>query len=432
MTFKVNISLKQYNGKNAIPIVEVGQKVKRGQTVAIPKEEGVYVHSSVTGKVTSISEDCIEILTDAVDDKEFLPLEITEEENLINIVQKAGIVGMGGGGYPTYLKLKNKIKGGTVIANGVECEPILVHNVVQMETEPELICRGLKYVMSFTQAAKGVIAIKEKNKKAIEAINKVIDMENIEIKIVEDIYPAGEERALVAKVCGILLPPSEIPLAAKSIVLNVETLSRIAEAVEMRKPLIERNLTLAGVFDGKKVVEALFDVPIGLSVKDLCKIKGYSLSEYDEVRLGGPFMGEEGNQESPITKKTNAVIVTPPISEKLKAKVGILVCACGAKETRLLQLAKKMGASLVGIEKCKNLVYANGRPRCKNPGNCPGQAERVLRLKKLGAECLLISTCTDCTNTVVEISDKMGLKVIHHTDHVLETLGYPLLRKIMV
>lgn len=427
MEYNYKIHLKQHIGSACVPIVAGGKRVERGQLLAVPQELGANVHASVRGKVVAITQDYIEIEPNEEQSETFVPIK--ETTSILEAIKEAGIVGMGGAGFPTHVKLATDLKGGVVIANGVECEPLLCHNVRQMEENPEVIYRGLKYAMQVTNASRGCIAIKSKNKKAIEAMRSVLDDKRVEIKTLPDLYPMGEERALVREILGKLLRPDQLPLEAGAVVSNVETLAAICEAVERRKPVISKNVTVIGRLRSGRKAYVFFNVPIGTPIRKLLEMIGGIEGEYGEVIMGGPFTGKSVGLDSVILKTTGGIIVTDPLPRE-KRKLGLLVCGCGADEERLKEIARKMVASVAGIERCKQVVEVRGSIKCENPGNCPGQAEKILKLKRKGAEALLVGTCSDCTNTVMGVAPKLGLPVYHHTDHALRTVGHPLVRKL--
>ena len=127
--------------------------------------------------------------------------------------------------------------------------------------------------------------------------------------------------------------------------------------------------------------------------------------------------------------------MTIPFLDLHGAKVGLLVCACGGGEARMRDIAKKYNAEVVSVTFCKQAIEVKpGAPRkCENPGNCPGQIAKVLEMKRAGAEYLIIGNCSDCSNTVVTCGTlKMGLKVIHQTDHVMRTIHHPLYRHLTI
>lgn len=150
--------------------------------------------------------------------------------------------------------------------------------------------------------------------------------------------------------------------------------------------------------------------------------------EYGEIIMGGPFTGKACEEDFPITKTTGGIIVTKPFENLKGEKMGLLVCACGGNEERMTDIAKKMNAEVVCVQKCKQAADVKGNLKCENPGNCPGQALKVMNIKKAGAKHILIGNCTDCSNTVMGSAPKMELEVHHQTDHVLQTVGKDVIR----
>ncbi|ADL08420.1 proline reductase-associated electron transfer protein PrdC [Thermosediminibacter oceani] len=427
MEYKLKIPLQQHIGAPCKPVVSAGERVKKGQLIAAPEKLGANIHASLSGVVTAVTGEYIEIEPDKEQPEDYVPIK--ETSSMLEAIKEAGIVGMGGAGFPTHVKMDVDLQGGTVIANGVECEPLLSHNVRQMEQNPEIVYRGLKYAMQITNASRGYIAIKAKNKKAVEAMKSVIDDPRIEVREMPDIYPMGEERALVREILGQLLRPDQLPSAARAVISNVETLSRICEAVEKRKPVISKNVTVIGRLKSGRQARVFFDVPIGTPIAELIEKAGGFEGDFGEIIMGGPFTGKAVDLDCVVTKTTGGIIVTDPLPRE-KRKAGLLVCGCGANEARLREVAEKMGACVAGVERCKQVVDVKGGIKCENPGNCPGQAEKILKLKKMGADVLIVGTCSDCTNTVMGVAPKLKLPVYHHTDHVLRTVGHPLVRRL--
>ncbi|ACA56655.1 proline reductase-associated electron transfer protein PrdC [Clostridium botulinum] len=421
------ILLKQHIGRINKPIVKQEDRVDKGTLVAIPEGMGANIHASVSGIIKSIDENEIIIEADEVQKDEFKPLE--SSNNILDLIQAAGIVGMGGAGFPTHIKMDVDLNGGVVIANAVECEPLLAHNINQIINEPELIYKGLCYAMKAVNASKGIFAIKSKNVEAISSLKNVIKDTNIEIVKLPDMYPMGEERAIIREVLGKLLDPSQLPLEANAVVSNVETLAKIAEAVELKKPVISKNITVVGKLKNGLESQVFINVPIGTTVRELIEAAGGIDGEYGEIIIGGPFTGHSAKIDEPITKTSGGIIVTMPFLKETR-NMGLLVCACGGNENRLREIAANMGAKVVGVERCKQAVEIKGSLKCENPGNCPGQAEKILKLKKSGAEVVLISNCSDCTNTVMCVAPKLKMPVYHLTDHVMRTVNHPLIRRL--
>lgn len=390
---KIVLPLKQHVGGPCKPIVRIGEEVKKGQLIAVPEGLGTNIHSSVYGKVIEINED--EIIIHASENQPDEFVKIKKTENYLEAIKEAGIVGAGGAGFPTHVKFNVKLDGGIIIANAAECEPILSHNVKLMEENPEIIIKGIKYAIEITGAAKGYIAIKPKYKKAIIAMGRACkNEENIEVKFLPDMYPAGDERVIVRELLGVELQPGQLPLEANTVISNVETLKNIVLAIEERRPVITKDITVGGRVMGAKKGKVFLDVPIGTPIEHYINKCGGYIKPYGEIVIGGPFTGRKGNEGDPITKTVGGVLVSLPFP-KDNRKIGVIACECGAQEERLKEIAEGMGATVIAETKCKRMVEKNGRYRCDKPGSCPGQTEKVLFLKRQGAEVIITGTCED-------------------------------------
>ncbi len=387
----IHILLKQHVGAPCQPIVNAGEIVQRGQLIAIPDGLGANIHSSVSGAVLEIADSEIVIEMAPNQPKDFVP--IPQTDNHLEAIKEAGIVGAGGAGFPMHVKYNSIVEDGYIIANAAECEPLLSHNVKLMEDQPELIVRGLKYLMGITKAKKAYIAIKTKYQKAMVALGKACkDEPDVELKYLPDMYPSGDERVIIRELLGVTLEPGQLPIAANAIVSNVETIKHAVEAIELRKPFIEKDLTVSGrIQSGTKV---FLNQPIGMPVKYYIEQCDGYIEPHGEIVIGGPFTGRQGEEKTPITKTSGGILVAMPFPQESR-KVGILMCECGGSEERLTEIATGMGAEVVAAERCKRMVEVNGRYRCSLPGVCPGQAEKVLSMKKAGAEVVLTGTCQD-------------------------------------
>ena len=388
---KIHIPLKQHVGGPCQAIVNVGDHVKRGQLVAVPAGLGANIHASLSGVVEEITEMDIVVKLDKEQTDDYVRLEKTDD--YLQKIKDAGIVGVGGAGFPTGIKFSTKIPGGYVIANAAECEPILGHNVKFMEEHPEVVVRGLKYIMELTDAKEGYIAIKTKYRKALLALGKACkDEPNISVKILPNMYPAGDERVIVRETLGVILQPGQLPLEANAIISNVETIKHVVNAIEEDKPLIDKDLTVGGRVQNPSI---FLDVPIGLPISVFIEKAGGYINPHGEIVRGGPFTGRPALETEPINKTTGGLLVAMPYPQE-KEKVGILICECGAQEERLRQIADGMGAEVVSVQMCKRMKPdKNGRLRCELPGICPGQAEKVLKMKKDGAKAVIAGTCQD-------------------------------------
>lgn len=433
---QIQILLKQHIGAPCVPCVQEGDQVQKGTLVAVPQGLGANLFSSVYGRVEKVEEDRILIAPDAEQRDTFVPIPLPEIATPLELVTYAGIVGMGGAGFPTGIKLKTLLKDGYVLVNAAECEPGLEHNIRQIEEQGEKTLRGVRLCMEITGADKAIIAIKRKHTKAIKLLASLIEKEEgITLHLLPDIYPMGEERAVVRECLGVELDTTQLPSAAGAVVINVETVLRIAEAVDDRKPCFTKNITVRGQLHGGNEAHVFMDVPVGVSARSLIERAGGIDADhcpYGEILMGGAFTGRSIDLEEPITKTTGGILITADFPDLHGAPLGLLVCACGGSEARMRELGEKMHGKVVSVCRCKQAIENKpGAPlKCLHPGNCPGQVQNNLQFKKDGCEFILIGNCSDCSNTVMASGPKMGLKVMHMTDHVMRAVGHPLYRRL--
>ncbi|HEX7653485.1 MAG TPA: 4Fe-4S dicluster domain-containing protein [Verrucomicrobiae bacterium] len=249
--------------------------------------------------------------------------------NLADKVRQAGVVGAGGGGFPTHVKLGAKAE--VVIANGAECEPLLHKDAVTMEEYAVEMVRGMQLAVEAVGAREGVVGVKAKKKHAVEAAQAACKGTNIRVQLLGDYYPAGDEYDLVYNVTGKLIPPGGIPIAVGAIVNNVETFVNIAAAFD-GKPFTHKMLTIAGAVKSPCTLR----VPIGTTLRECINYAG-GLTTHDPVLcLGGLMMGTTTDDlDTPVTKTTTGVIILPrdhhTIERKLKpakAQAAIGKSAC--------------------------------------------------------------------------------------------------------
>lgn len=430
---KIVLPLKQSVGTKADPIVSEGDVVKRGQLIAQPSGLGVNLHASLDGTISEITDDAITIIPNLEQSGDYVRIPDTEDN--LEAIKEAGIVGCGGAGFPAYAKYGTKIPDGHLFINAAECEPILGHNISRIITDAEKIIRGIEYVKEIVGAKDVQIAIKHKHTNAVALLEEAIrGHKDISLELMKNRYPEGEERAIIRDSnLHKLLKTTDLPYAANAIVTNVETVFRVAEAIEDRKPVMTKDITVGGRLNGdNETVVVRKDVPLGMLVKDI--LAAYpDMANYGELIMGGPFTGKRTSLDSPITKVSGGIIATIPFPNVKGQKVGLLACACSATPARMKEIAESMGADAVGVEWCKNAVVneKTGTAKCLNPGICPGQAATVLKLKAKGAEALLIGNCTDCTNTVMGIAPKMDMPVYHVTDFARRATGERIMRHML-
>ena len=222
-------------------------------------------------------------------------------------IKKSGIVGAGGAGFPTHMKIASNLD--TVIVNGAECEPLLASDEYLMEEQSGKLVRGLIFLLEACGAKRGVIALKQKHEDALHSIRSAIDgSDKIDIFLLRDYYPAGDELILVNDVTGRIVPEGGIPPQVGCVVNNVETVLNVFEAVENNAPVTKRFLTLAGGVERPSVVAAHVGTPVS-EIVELCG--GFTVDDPVAV-IGGPMMGSVVTDfETPVTKTTSGVIVLP-------------------------------------------------------------------------------------------------------------------------
>lgn len=228
-------------------------------------------------------------------------MEIIE---LISIVKDNGVAGAGGAGFPTYAKLDKRAD--TIILNCAECEPLLkVHRQLLQKYAYEIMST-LDMIGKSVEANKVIIAVKEGYTKTVEAVKSNLDsFSNLELKLLPEIYPMGDEVALIYEAMNIVVPPGSIPIEVGIAVFNVETVLNIYKAVTKQEPVYSKYLTIAGEVKTPITVK----VPIGMSVKDVVELAGGPAIRDPAYIMGGPMTGYIVNPYSTITKTSNAIIV---------------------------------------------------------------------------------------------------------------------------
>jgi len=228
--------------------------------------------------------------------------------NFLESIKNAGIVGAGGAGFPTHVKMNAKVD--TILINGAECEPLLCKDKQMMKNFPLDIVGGLLMAMEHTGAAKGIIALKRKNTEAIAEFKNIISqkkMENrMEVFILGDYYPSGDEVVMVYDVLGRVVPPGGIPLHVGCVVSNVETFYNIFHAVASGRPVTDKYLTIAGEVEHPITLK----VPIGTRISDILKYAGKVLVDDPVYMSGGAMMSEVVfDRHAPVTKTSSGYIV---------------------------------------------------------------------------------------------------------------------------
>lgn len=324
--------LSQHIGAPAVPIVAVGDQVLRGQKIA--EADGFVsspIYSSVSGKVKAIEKrrNVQGVMTpsiviendDLYTEAERIPVgpisEMTKEE-VIAIIREAGIIGMGGAGFPTHVKLSPKDPGKIhyVIANCAECEPYLTSDYRRMIEEPEKLVAGLKIILCLFEHAKGILAVEDNKPDCIRILKDLcLDEPRISVKVLKTKYPQGSERQLIYATTQRAINSSMLPADAGCIVNNVDTIVAVYHAVIEGRPLMERIVTVTG--DAIKYPQN-YRVYTGTSYNDLIEAAGGFKDTPQKVISGGPMMGFAiFDTHVPVTKSSSAItaFLRDPVSE---------------------------------------------------------------------------------------------------------------------
>ena len=314
--------LSMHLGAPATAIVSVGDHVDVGQKIG--EAAGFIsapIHSSVSGTVVAIEDrphanrgQCLSIVVendfkDTVHEsvKPNKPLDELTPDEIIEIVKNAGIVGMGGAGFPTYVKLKPGKPIEAVLINACECEPLLTADHRMLLEYADDIIFGLKAVMKTVASPKGIIVIEENKPDAIALLQeKVADIEGIEVLEVATQYPQGGEKMLIKRAMGRSVPSGKLPADVGACVCNVSTVKAISDAIRTGMPLVERITTVTGKYIPNP---GNFIVRIGTNAADLVAACGGVTDPDATVKAGGPMMGFiQEKLDFPIMKGSNGII----------------------------------------------------------------------------------------------------------------------------
>ena len=227
-------------------------------------------------------------------------------QDLIKKIRDAGVVGAGGAGFPSHVKLSAQAE--VVVTNGAECEPLLRVDQQLMVVRAEEMVHGLELAVAVTGAKEGIIAIKGKHKEAIATLQKAIaGKNNLRIFILDDFYPAGDEPVTLYESTGRLVPQGGIPIAVGAVVTNTETLINISNA-EQGIPVTDTYITLCGAVPKPVTVK----VPVGITVREAFALAGVQDFANYGIIDGGPMMGGLlEDVDTPVAKTSKGYILLP-------------------------------------------------------------------------------------------------------------------------
>lgn len=363
--------LSQHIGAPSVPCVKKGDTVLAGQKIA---DAGGFVsvplHASVSGTVKGIEKrlnatgsmvDCIVIENDQqYQETEFQEarLEDLTKEEILNRIKEGGVVGMGGAGFPTHVKLapKDPSKIEYILVNGAECEPYITSDYRRMIEEPEKVVKGLQVILTLFDSAKGYICIEDNKPDCIAKMKELVkDIDRIEVKEMMTKYPQGGERTLIYAATGREINSTMLPADVGCVVDNVETVISVYKAVILGRPVNSRVVTVTG--DGIKEPKNLL-VLAGTDMSELVDAAGGLKAKIAKAISGGPMMGFAlYDLHVPCTKTTSAFLFLEhdAVSESQEIQTACIncgrcvsVCPGHVLPARLAKLAER--GDMAGFE----------------------------------------------------------------------------------
>ena len=363
--------LSQHIGAPSVPCVKKGDTVLAGQKIAAAGGfVSVPLHASVSGTVKGIEKhlnatgsmvDCIVIENDQqyqeVEYQESRLEDLTKEE-ILNRIKEGGVVGMGGAGFPTHVKLapKDPSRIEYILVNGAECEPYITSDYRRMIEEPEKVVKGLQVILTLFDSAKGYICIEDNKPDCIAKMKELVkDIDRIEVKEVMTKYPQGGERTLIYAATGREINSSMLPADVGCVVDNVETVISVYKAVILGRPVNSRVVTMSG--DGIKEPKNLL-VLSGTDMSELVDAAGGLKAKIAKAISGGPMMGFAlYDLHVPCTKTTSAFLFLEhdAVSEAQEIQTACIncgrcvsVCPGHVLPARLAKLAER--GDMAGFE----------------------------------------------------------------------------------
>ncbi len=380
---EILLPVEQHMGAAAIPVVKVGDEVKVGQLVAeAPSLFSSPIYSSVSGKVVKIDNyltaagktiPAIRIQSDGLmtPTEDIAPPEITDIDSLVSAVHKSGIVGLGGAGFPTAVKLGAAKDGEihTVIINAAECETYLTTDTRTMIDDADSVREGVELMKRVMPDVKNYyIGIESNNSEAIENMKNIFEGdESVSVEVLPSRYPQGAEKVIIKNIAGITVPAGKLPKDMGVIVINVTTVAKIAEYARCGMPLVEKRITVDGsaIKEPKNII-----VPIGTSIRDAVEFAGGFTEDVGKVLRGGPMMGTAVyTLDEPVLKTTGGITA---FSKKDAAHPESTACIhCGRC-----------------VEACSNFLNPTAFTKALDIAS---EEERMERLDELG-----IMLCVEC------------------------------------
>lgn len=381
----VILPMQQHIGAPCTPTVKVGDKVEVGQVIGdSDKFVSAPIHASVSGTVTAvgnvklsngtmaqgvtIESDGEMRLSDTVE-----PPHVETKEDFLKAVRASGLVGLGGAGFPTHVKLN--VPAGknidTLIVNAAECEPYITVDYRECIDNSWDIYSGIRTIMEFLEIPNIVIAVEDNKPEAFRILSQIVDGDSnpegsIKIMKLKSRYPQGAEKMMVQSATGRQVPPGKLPADVGCIVMNVASVAFIARYLKTGKPLVSRSLTVDGMaIDQPKNVR----VPIGTSISYIVDFCGGFKEEPVKIIAGGPMMGMAiTDLDHPISKSNNALLCFSKQDAKIFRETDCIRCGRCAQACPMSLVPTK----IVRDTKAKDVdaLQSDGVMVCMECGSC--------------------------------------------------------------
>lgn len=382
---KVVIPMQQHIGAPCEPVVKVGDTVDVGQLIGdSDKYVSAPIHASVSGKVIAVGDVKLpngtmsKAVTIESDGEMRLwegikPPEVKTKEDLIKAVRDSGLVGLGGAGFPTHIKLNFPADKNidTLVINAAECEPFITVDYREcMENSWDILAGVylLKDMLSFKQV---IIAVEDNKPEAFKVLKNIADHsedvhDEVKLMVLESKYPQGAEKMMVQSATGRKVPPGKLPADVGCVVMNVASVAFIARYIKTGKPLVSRSLTVDGsaIANPKNV-----RVPVGTNIGEIIEFCGGFKEEPCKILTGGPMMGLAiVGTDLPVLKQNNAILAFAKDDAVLKEETDCIRCGRCAIACPM----SLMPTNIVRAAKAKDAATLNqlGTMVCMECGSC--------------------------------------------------------------
>ena len=388
---RVTIPMSMHIGAPCEPTVKKGDNVFVGTLIGECKSfVSSPIYSSVSGTVVSIDEillsngkSCAAVTIESDGEgtlsSDIKAPTITDRESLIEAIKNSGIVGLGGAGFPTFVKFATDKKIEVLVINGAECEPYITSDSIIMQEKSNDIAYAIEILTKYFEIDSVIIGIEKNKPEAISKMKEIANGKNIEIKELPSIYPQGGEKVLIYHTTGRVVPMGQLPIDVGVVVCNSSTIATIGKYLKDGVPLTEKCITVDGS-SVKKPQNVI--VPIGTGVGEIFEFCGGFKLEPQKVLYGGPMMGVTvQDMSAPILKNTNAILAFDGAEAKEPKTTACIKCgACanncpyGINPTLIAKARKnddvegliKAGAELCMEGGCCSFVCPAKRPIVQN------------------------------------------------------------------